>query len=86
MTLTLNAGIQFFCKTLQLMMLYYQTKFGYKQICSSEDISPRCDLDIEDSEPFFLQDTLAQDTLPNHTKFGDKKFFDSEDIIRTNIH
>ena len=33
-------------------MLYYQTKFH---------VSPHCDLDIENSEPIFLHDTLAYD-------------------------
>ena len=47
------------------------TKFGCKRTSSSKDIveivifclyiSPRCDLDIEDSEYFFLRNTLAHD-------------------------
>ena len=36
-TLTLNAVTQFFQKTLRLMMLYYQTKFGRKRTSSLED-------------------------------------------------
>ena len=54
------------------MMLYYQTKSGCKWTSCLEDrleqklsyfdyISPHCDLDIEDSEPIFLLDTLACD-------------------------
>ena len=37
MTLTLNKVIQFFHRTLQLMMLYYQTKIGCKPTSSLED-------------------------------------------------
>ena len=36
-TLTLNAVIPFFNRTLWLMMLYYQTKFGCKPTNSLED-------------------------------------------------
>ena len=56
------------------MMLYYQTKFGSKQTSSLEDIvkivtfflSPCCDLDIEDSEPVFVHDTLPHDNTPHY--------------------
>ena len=37
-TLTLNTAIQFLRKTLWLMMIYHQTKFGSKRISNSEDI------------------------------------------------
>ena len=55
------------------MMLYYQTKFGCKQTSSLQDIlkrsyfdyiSPRCDLDIEGSEPVFPHDTSPHDNTP----------------------
>ena len=36
-TLTLKVAIQFFHRTLQLLMLYYETKFGNKQTRSLED-------------------------------------------------
>ena len=36
-TLTLNAVIPFFNRTLWLMILYYKTKFGCKLTCSLED-------------------------------------------------
>ena len=36
-TLTLNAVIPFFHRTLLLMMLYYQTKFGCKPTSCLED-------------------------------------------------
>ena len=38
-TLLLNAVIQSFHRTLQLMVLYYQTKFGCKQTNTLEDIA-----------------------------------------------
>ena len=67
-TLTLKAVIPFFKRTLQLTMLYYQTKFGCKRTSSLEDIvkivislSPCCDLDIEVSEPTFPHDILPHD-------------------------
>ena len=51
------------------MMLYYQTKFGCKQTSSLKEIeivnfdyiSPCCDLDIQDSGPVILHDSLACD-------------------------
>ena len=52
------------------MMLYYQTQFGCKltsslenttEIVNFDNISPRCDLNIEHNEPIFLHDTLAYD-------------------------
>ena len=52
------------------MMKYHLTKFGCKKISSSVDVvetvisdqmSPRCDPELEDSKPFFLHDTLAND-------------------------
>ena len=48
-------------------MMYHQIQFGCKKISSSVDIvetvisdymSPHCDLELEDSKPDFLQDTL----------------------------
>ena len=69
-TFTLNAVIQFFHRTLRLMMLCYQTKFGCKRTSSLEAtvkrvifdyISPRCDLAIKYSEPVLLHGTLAYD-------------------------
>ena len=48
-------------------------------------ISPHCDLDFEHNEPIFLHDTLAY-YMHDHTRFGDKMFCDSEDIVWTNIH
>ena len=53
------------------MMLYYQTKFGCKRPSSVEKsyfdhISPRCDLDIEDSQPISLHDTPPRDNIPSY--------------------
>ena len=132
--------------TLQLMMMHHQTK----TFCSLEDIiwtninictnnnilNHYYDLDLEHSNPFFSQDTLAYDDVPSdqvwlpkneqfrrytwkshilivwaltvtltlkianiffrmalwlimlhcHTKFGDKIYCGSKDIIQTYIH
>ena len=52
------------------MMTYHQIKFGCKKINSSADIvetvisdqmSPHCDPELEESKPIFLYDTLAHD-------------------------
>ena len=52
------------------MMMYHPIKFGCKKISSSADMvetvtfdqmSPHCDLHLEDSKPIFLHDTLAHD-------------------------
>ena len=49
-------------------MMYHPIKFGCKKISSSADMvetvtfdqmSPHCDLHLEDSKPIFLHDTLA---------------------------
>ena len=51
-------------------MMYHPIKFGYKKINTSVDmvktvitdyISPHYDLELEDSKPIFLHDTLAHD-------------------------
>ena len=50
--------------------MYYPIKFGCKKISSSADMvetvildqmSPRCDPELEDSKPISLHDTLAHD-------------------------
>ena len=57
-------------KKLQVIMMYHPIKFGSKKISSSVDMvetvisdymSPHCDLELEDSKPIFLHDTLAHD-------------------------
>ena len=77
------------------MMLHYHTRFGNKIFCGSEDVeesyfdhmSPRCDLDLEDSKQFFFFCmTIWLTMLHHHTKFGYKLVCGSEDIIRINIH
>ena len=51
-------------------MLYCKTKSGCKWTSSIKKqshfdyISPHCDLDVEDSEPIFLQDTSPDDNTP----------------------
>ena len=71
--MALNAVIQFFCRTLLLLILYYQTKFDCKWTSSLENIteivifgyiSPCCDFVIEDTEPIFLHDTLPHVNTP----------------------
>ena len=69
-TLTLNIAKQPFHKTLQLMIMHCQLSCSPK-ISSSKHIietvvislyEPKlsyCDLDLEDSNPFFVHDTLA---------------------------
>ena len=70
-TLILNVVIQIFDRTFQLLLLYYQSKSDCKQTNNLEDmvkkfyfyhIGPHCHLDIEESEPIFLHDTLSHDT------------------------
>ena len=72
MALTLNTVTQFLHRALWLI-LYYQTNFRCKWTSSLEDMevvailwhtSPRCDLDIENSEPIFLHDTMPQGNTP----------------------
>ena len=48
-------------------------------------MSPHCDLDLVHSKLFFCM-TLCLKVLHHHTKFGNKVFCGSEDIILTNIH
>ena len=48
-------------------------------------LSLHCDLDIEHNEQIFLH-TLFLMMLHDHTRFGDKIFCGSEDIVQTNIH
>ena len=61
-----NRAIQFFHKTIQLMMVCHQNKFSCKRISSSEDIlesnvmTLHCDLALEDSKLIFLEDNLAR--------------------------
>ena len=47
---------------------------------------PRCHLDLEDSKQFLFRMTLWLILLHHQIKFGNKVFYGSEDIIRTNIH
>ena len=51
-------------------------------------MSPRCDLDLEGSDNNNKQSrmTLWLMMLHHHTKFGNKMFCDSENIIQTNIY
>ena len=69
-TVTLTTSIYFLHKTFQLMMMYRPIKLVCSKINSSVDTvetvifdytSPHCDLELGDSKPLFLHDTLAQD-------------------------
>ena len=93
MTLTLNTTIQFLCKTLWLMIMYYKTKFGSKRLSSSEDVvellyfdhmSLCCDLDLKNRKPIFLH-ALKFMTMHHNTKFGNKMFGGLEAIVWANI-
>ena len=46
-------------------------------------MNPRCDLDLKDANLFRM--TLWFMRLQHHTKFGNKMFCDSEDVIQTNM-
>ena len=52
--------------------MHHPIQIGCKKISSSVDVvkavisdymSPQCDLDLEDSKPVFLHDTLAHDSI-----------------------
>ena len=70
-TLTLNVVIQFFHRTLWLMMLYYQTKFGCKSTSSVEDTT--------EIVIFWLYKSSH-----NHTRFGILNFRCDLDIEHSN--
>ena len=89
-----NRAIQSFHRTIHLMMMCYQTKFSWKKVSSSDNISKSNTLII-----IFLTVTLTLKTanqsfwktiwlimMHRHTKFGSKRFSDSENTIWTNIH
>ena len=68
------------------MVMYHPIKFGCKNISSladmvetviSDKMSPHCDPELEDSKALF--------SLHNHTRFGDKMFCGSEDVVETVI-
>ena len=92
--LTLNAVIHFFHRTLCLIMIYHQTKDGYRGINSSENkfesysdhISPCCDVDFENSKLIFcMRLWLMMIQLNTKFVFGKKMFSGLEDIIWTNV-
>ena len=74
--------------------MYHPLKFGCKKISSSADIvetvisdqmSPHCDPELEDSTPIFLHDTLAHDVASPY-KVGYRRFSCCGDIVQVNIH
>ena len=63
------------------MMMYHPITFGYKKISTadmvetviSDQMSPQCDPELEDSKPIFLHDALAHDVASPY-KFGYRRF------------
>ena len=95
LTLTLNTTIKFLHKTLCLMIMYCQTKFGSKRISSSEDIIET--VIVWSHELWTLAVTLTLKTanksfctalwlmmMHQNTKFGNRMFGGLDDIIWTN--
>ena len=66
------------------MMLYYKAKSGYKPTSSLEDTTEIVifSLTLNTVNNFFCM-TLWLIMLHYHTRFGNKMFFGSEDIIQT---
>ena len=50
------------------MMMYHHTKFGHKKVLwmNTETLNLCSDLDFEDNNPIFLQDTAAHDDVPSN--------------------
>ena len=75
--------------TLWLILQYYHTKFGDKNVLwfiSSGQIftdifNLRCDLDHERSNPFFSRRTLLLIMLYHQTEFGCKRTSSVEDVV-----
>ena len=94
-TLTLNAVIPFFHRTLWLMVLYYQTKFGCKLTCSLEDTTEIVIVLLYKPLPLPWHWTQWTNFSAWHSglwccitipRFGNEMFCGSEDIVWTNIH
>ena len=93
-TLTLIAVFQFFSQdTLaydgvssdQVWLPRNQQFRRYSRKSYFDHMSPCCDLDLENRNQFFFHMTLWLIMLHHHTKFGNKTFCSSGDIIWTNI-
>ena len=88
-----NRAIQSFHKTIQLTMMCHQTKkSGCKRISSSEDIleshilwSFTVTLILKTANQSFWK-TMWLMMMYRHTKFGAKRFNNSNNTIWTNIH
>ena len=73
-TLTVMAATQHCYTTLQLVMMHHYIKSGWKdsevhEIWKKvifEDLSPHCDLDLEDRNLTFSHDTLGHDDAPSY--------------------
>ena len=70
-TLTLKIANDFFCMTLQLIMMHHNTEFGNKMSGGLENIiwinidtlTLRCDLDLECNNPIFPQDAVTYNNV-----------------------
>ena len=91
-SLTLNTTIKYFLhKTLWLMIMYYQTKFGSKRISSSKDTEEiiliiwalTMTLILKTATQSFCT-ALRLIMIHHNTKFGNKMLGDLENIIWTN--
>ena len=91
-TLTLkiaNDWVVFFCMTLQLIMMHYNTEFGNKMFGGLENIiwinidilTLRYDFDLESNNPFFFHKTLWPLITYHRTKFSCQRISSSEDIV-----
>ena len=89
-----NRAIQSFHKTIQLMLMYHQTKFSCKKINSSENILKSnifmtsfltVILTLKSANQSFWK-IIRLVMMHHYTKFGSKRFCNSENITRANIH
>ena len=89
-----NSAIQSLHKLIQHLMMCHQTKVSCKNIGSSEDIleshvliiwSFAVTLTLTSAHQFFGK-TIWIIMTYHHTKFGNERFRNSKDTIRTNIH
>ena len=60
-------------------------RFHRKQSYFDHNISPYCDLDLEDSKALFLHMTLLLRIINIHTKFNYKILSSSEDIVQKKL-
>ena len=85
MNLTLNKSIRGLF-TRQSGLLWYAVKLSLvakgSPVLKTHNMTPHCDLDLEDSKAFFTRHWLIM--MHFHTMFRYKRLYCSEDIIRVN--